>query len=262
MDKRWIFLAVPVLLVAGGCSQAPKGEDAAENEQSAAEQAAQNTVPPQRALAPAGSRPAAGGGNAQQRPASKTPQGSALAPADPPPARAAAPQPVVVPEGTELTVRTIESLSTARTQPGETFTASLDQPLVIDGRTIAEKGATLNGRVVEADPGGRVKGRATLTIEMTSLRLANGQTVNIATGSHQVEAAADTKRDAAKVGIGSAVGAAIGAIAGGGKGAAVGAATGAGAGTGVVLATRGKAAEIPSETRLTFQLRQSLSVQP
>jgi hypothetical protein len=68
------------------------------------------------------------------------------------------------------------------------------------------------------------------------------------------------KEDAVKVGVGSGIGAAIGAIAGGGKGAAIGAGVGAGAGTGVVLATKGDPAVIPSESALTFQLKAPLTV--
>jgi hypothetical protein len=60
--------------------------------------------------------------------------------------------------------------------------------------------------------------------------------------------------DAKKVGAGAALGAVIGAIAGGGKGAAIGAGVGGGAGAGAVMATRGAAAALPSETRLTFRL--------
>jgi hypothetical protein len=66
--------------------------------------------------------------------------------------------------------------------------------------------------------------------------------------------------DAKKVGIGAGVGAIIGAIAGGGKGAAIGAGVGAGAGGGAVAATRGKPAEIASETRLTFRLLDPVEV--
>ena len=63
------------------------------------------------------------------------------------------------------------------------------------------------------------------------------------------------RQDAAKVGAGAALGAIIGAIAGGGKGAAIGAGVGGGAGAGDVMATRGKPAALPSETRVTFRLQ-------
>ena len=113
---------------------------------------------------------------------------------------------------------------------------------------------------MEADKGGRVKGRALLAVRLTSIETAGGREMDIITSTYSVEAQSTKKEDAAKVGIGAGIGAAIGAIAGGGKGAAIGAATGAGAGTGVVLATRGEAAQIPSETVLNFELRSPLTV--
>ena len=69
-----------------------------------------------------------------------------------------------------------------------------------------------------------------------------------------------TTQDAEKIGGGAALGAIIGAIAGGGKGAAIGAGAGGAAGTGTVLATRGKAAVLPSESRLTFRLSAPVTI--
>ena len=140
------------------------------------------------------------------------------------------------------------------------FTVHLEQPLVHGGREIAPKGAEVEGKIVEADKGGRVEGRASLAVQLTKLHTAGGQVVEILTSTITREANATKGKDAVKIGIGSGVGAAIGAIAGGGKGAAIGAAAGAGAGTGVVLATRGAPAVIPSETVLNFELRAPVTV--
>ncbi|MEO8131445.1 MAG: hypothetical protein ABI822_30395, partial [Bryobacteraceae bacterium] len=63
-----------------------------------------------------------------------------------------------------------------------------------------------------------------------------------------------------KIGAAAAIGAAIGAIAGGGKGAAIGAGAGGAAGTGGVMATRGKDAEVPVETKLSFRLRDAITL--
>ena len=68
-----------------------------------------------------------------------------------------------------------------------------------------------------------------------------------------------TMKTAKRAGVGAAAGAIIGAIAGGGKGAAVGAGVGAGAGT-VYSATKGETVRIPSETLLSFSLREDLSL--
>lgn len=170
------------------------------------------------------------------------------------------PNKVTIPAGTLLTVRLGEKLSTERNQPGDQFSAVLDQPLVIDGFVLAERGSKAQGRIVELDRGGKVKGLAQIALELTSVRTADGQNIKVNTASFKKQAEADTKRDAAKVGIGAAIGATIGAIAGGGKGAAVGAGVGGAAGAGDVLLTRGKAAEIPVETRMSFRLSEPVVV--
>jgi len=172
-----------------------------------------------------------------------------------------APNPLVLlAAGTPLRVRTTTTLSTKTVASGETFVGSLEEPLMDGDRLVAAKGATVRGHVVESDPGGRVKGRARLSIQVTELDTEGGP-IELATRSHTVVAESSKKDDAVKVGIGAGIGAAIGAIAGGGSGAAKGAGVGAGAGTGAVLATRGKAAAIPAESVLSFSLSQDVSVE-
>jgi len=175
----------------------------------------------------------------------------------PPPA---APAQVTIPAGKSLRVRTASTLSTKTARNGEQFTAVLATPLVVDGITLAPAGATVNGVVAHSNPGGRVKGVASIGIRATELQLAGGQTIPLTTGTYVKSAPHTKKKDALKVGIGSGIGAAIGAIAGGGKGAAIGAGAGAGAGTGAVLATHGDAAVIPSESLVTFTLRRPVTV--
>ncbi len=77
---------------------------------------------------------------------------------------------------------------------------------------------------------------------------------------NSVAAQSTKKKDAKKIGIASGVGAAVGAIVGGGKGAAIGAGAGAGAGTAGVLTTRGDAAVIGSESVITFELSEPVTV--
>ncbi len=173
----------------------------------------------------------------------------------PPPART-----VTIPAATLISVRLSETLESDKMQPGDSFLGVLDSPLVVDGLVIAEKGARVEGRVVEVEQAGRVKGRAALGIQLVRFETSDGQRVVIQTETFRKEAEATKRDDAAKVGLGAGLGAAIGAIAGGGKGAAIGAAAGGAAGTGAVLATRGKAAVIPVETRIDFRLSNSVTI--
>lgn len=197
--------------------------------------------------------------SAAKRPAAR-PAGAARAPSSSSNQTAAQTRSATLAAGTALKVRTTNTLSTDSQQAGDTFIATLDTPVVVDNMEIASKGSTVEGKVVQADKGGRVKGVASLTIELSRLHTTDGQIVDIATNPVTVEARSTKGKDTAKVAIGTGVGAAIGAIAGGKKGAAIGAATGAGAGTGVVLATRGDAAEIGSETVLEFALRSPVTL--
>ena len=168
-------------------------------------------------------------------------------------------KPVIIPQGTRLRVRTTTTLSTKTTQTGEKFSGSLAEPLIVDGKTILEKGADVDGVVAESDEGGRVKGVASISLRITSVEVG-GKQVPLKSSLYVKAAPATKKKDAVKVGVGAGIGAAIGAIAGGGKGAAIGAASGAGAGTGVVLATRGDPAEVPAESVISFRLAAPLEV--
>jgi hypothetical protein len=182
------------------------------------------------------------------------------APAAPSAAPPAPPRVYTIRAGTAITVSTANDLSTKTAKDGDLFTASLARAIVDGDWVIAKRGATVQGVVVNSDPGGRVKGRASMTVKLRSLQLADGRTVDLSTNSYTKEAKGTKKKDAAKIGIGAGIGAAIGAIAGGGKGAAIGAGAGGGAGTGLVLATRGDPAVIPSESQLNFRLQGPITV--
>jgi DNA polymerase III alpha subunit (gram-positive type) len=197
---------------------------------------------------------------AQAKASSGWGQASSTAPAAPVPPPPPPPKRHTIPEGTEISVRTVNALSSKTNQVGNRFEASLARALVVDGYTVAPRGATVTGEVVDSDQGGRVKGKATLAVALTSLTTVDGRQVAIRTSNVAREATSAMKKDALKVGIASGIGAAIGAIAGGGKGAGIGAGIGAAGGTGTVLATRGNPAVIPSETVLTFQLASSFTV--
>jgi hypothetical protein len=176
-------------------------------------------------------------------------------PPPPPPARK-----VTLAAGTLLPVRLVETVSSDRNHPGDTFNASLDEPLVIDGFVIAERGARLEGRILDTTQAGRVKGLSSIGLQLTTLTTSDGQTVEISTDSFTKAGPESKGEDAAKIGGAAAIGAVIGAIAGGGKGAAIGTVAGGAAGTGGVMATRGKPAVLASETKLSFRLNNAVTI--
>lgn len=170
------------------------------------------------------------------------------------------PHTATIPAGTLISVRLREALSSERNSSGDTFMATLDQPLIVDGFVIAEKGAPARGHIAELAQAGRVKGRAALALELKSLTTSDGQRIDLETDTFRREAESGVKKDAVKTGVMAGIGAAIGAIAGGGKGAAIGAGIGGATGAGTVLATRGQDASLPAETRLTFRLKNPVTI--
>src|SRR5215470_1223373 len=66
----------------------------------------------------------------------------------PPPVEKPKPQPIVVPAGTVLTIRTEQALSSKTSQAGQTFLATLAQPVSVAGRPALVAGSTVSGTVV------------------------------------------------------------------------------------------------------------------
>ncbi len=209
-------------------------------------QVAQTASPAPTTVSVVPARPAV---NESQAPAG--PQLGVPAPSDPPPAPA--PHVVTLQPGTNLVVRLIETVSTDHNYAGDTFHAALDVPLILDGFIIADKGSKVLGKISSAQKSG-------MQLTITEINTTDGQRVPVETSFFEKQAPGRGGEDAAKIGGGAALGAIIGAIAGGGKGAAIGAGVGGGAGTGAVLLSHGKAASLPAETQLTFQLTRQATI--
>jgi hypothetical protein len=171
------------------------------------------------------------------------------------------PQPIVVPAGTILTVRTGQALSSKSSQTGQTFLATLAQPVSVKGMSALTAGSTVSGTVVAAKAKGKVKGEGQLDLSLTSISVG-GHTYQIQTNVLSSAIKGKGKRTAATTGGGAAGGALIGGIAGGGKGAAIGAGVGAAAGFIGGTLTGNKQIEIPAESALSFTLTQSLTLPP
>ena len=151
-------------------------------------------------------------------------------------------------------MRTTAEISTKAVKNGSVFDGILEKDLVVHGTTLAKAGSRVSCIVVASDPGGRVKGVASLSVAARSIAGVGGNTLNLQTDSYSVEAGSTKGRDLKRTGIATGAGAVIGAIAGGGSGAAIGAGAGAAAGVGANMATRGDAAVIPTETLIEFTL--------
>jgi hypothetical protein len=176
------------------------------------------------------------------------------APATPPPAT------LTIPAGTVVSVRVNEYLSSDRNQVGDRVTATLQQPVVVNGYVVARRGQMVVGQVEAAQKAGRVTGTSQLGIELTDMTMADGQSRPILTELWKGSGGTTHGADAATIGGTTALGAAIGSVADWGRGAAIGAGAGAAAGIGAVLLTRGRPTVIPPETWLTFRLKDPVTV--
>ncbi len=152
-----------------------------------------------------------------------------------------------IPSGTEIHVRLQNQLDTGQTNSGQTFSATVTEPVVVSGRTLLARGARVNGRVVEAVGSGRLKRPASITLELTQVAGSS-----ISTEPLRIDAKSHLLRNVGIIGGETAAGAIIGSAADGKKGAAVGAAIGAGAGTATAYMTGKKEIVLPVETALTF----------
>src|SRR5216683_1964977 len=179
------------------------------------------------------------------------------------PAREAPPRarPLVVPAETVIAVVLDERVGSKISTPGQNFSATVREPVEVDGRLAIPKGARATGIVKDAKPAGRFKGGASLELTLVSIEV-NGTNYDVHTTSPTEASKGKGKRTAAMVGGGAGGGALIGGLAGGGKGAIIGGLIGAAAGTGGAGLTGNRDITLPAETPLTFRLVESLEIRP
>ena len=178
----------------------------------------------------------------------------------PPVQNVAVPPMLTIPVGTFIAVRLMGSLSSDINQQGDGFSATLEQPIVVDGWVVARRGQIAIGRVVEVQKAGRVKGVSSLGVTLSDLPLVDGRQQPVLSQLVQTSAGTSKGRDAAALATTTGIGAGIGGAVNGGSGAGIGAAAGAAAGIAGVLLTPGRPTVMPAETLLTFRLQEPITV--
>jgi len=180
-------------------------------------------------------------------------------PVPPPPPAPPAARLVTLPAGSTLPVRITQTLDSATTQTGDSFTGAIATDIVQDGMVMLPRGANVTGHVIEVKEAAHFKGASLLSVELTGID-ARGQRISVSTQPYNVEGKGRGSNTAIKTGVGAAAGAVLGGIFGGGKGAAIGAAAGGGTGAGINAVTRGQQVQIPSESVVRFVTNNSIAV--
>lgn len=179
-----------------------------------------------------------------------------------------------VARGEVLRARMTSTLSSKTARVGDTFTATVIDPVYSsNGVVVIPEGSKVTGRVdaaVAARKGGKP---GTIDVSFTSLRLPNGTTRRIngsLTDLHSDDAKSDAEGTASGdrmkhrkiifIGGGGAGGAVLGGAIGGGKGALIGGIIGAGAGLLGERMTKGEEAEVRSGTEFGIILNQGISL--
>ena len=160
--------------------------------------------------------------------------------------------PLTVPAGEMITVRMLDQVDSSINYAGETFRATLEAPLTVEGKTLVPRGAEAIGRLVSVQRAGRFQGRPIVTMELTALNF-EGQSIAIQTSAHQELGASQTKRTLILSGGGAVLGTIIAAVAGGGI--MLGSNVGGAAGTVAQAMRGGKDLRIPAEALVTFTLQ-------
>jgi hypothetical protein len=168
-----------------------------------------------------------------------------------------------VPAGTEIAVRTNDTIDSATAAEGETYSADVTKDVRDSGGAVViPRGSRAQIVINSASKGGAIRGASDLALDLKSVMVGGRQyRVETADISQKGKSGVGAnKRTAEYTGGGAALGAIIGAIAGGGKGAAIGAGAGAGAGALTQIITKGKSIKVPVESVLTFRLETPLRI--
>jgi len=169
----------------------------------------------------------------------------------------------VIPSGTEIQIRTNESIDSGSAAPGQLFSGEVTEAVNdLAGSTAIPAHSTAKLLILSMSSGH--VSSPDLVLDLDSVTI-NGRVHRVYTSELKEsngKGVGENQRTAEMLGGGAAIGSLVGAIFGGGRGAAMGAASGAGGGFVTELLTRGKHVKVPAETILHFRLEKPLVLQP
>ena len=187
------------------------------------------------------------------------------------------PEAITVPAGTRIPLILKQGITTKNAHVGDPVYAQTSFPITLNDRIVIPPGTFVQGEIRRVQRPGKVKGRAELQMNFTSMIFPNGYTL-ILPGAVQgtpgdpgtagvkdkegtIQGDSSKGKDAGTI-VGTAIpGAGIGAIAGGSKAAGIGAASGGVLGLATVLLTRGPEIQLGVGDSVEMVLERSLTIE-
>jgi len=193
----------------------------------------------------------------RELPADQAPK--AMAPPKPlPPATIA----VTIPESTPLKLKLEDSLNSGTNQQGDSFRATLLEPIVVGDRVVFPQGSTIEGTLAAVTPAKKGIKDSGGSLTLSFDRISSPAGASVAMAASYSQAAKSTKKKAGTIGGSAAGGALLGKVLGGStKDAALGAVLGGAVGTGVAAGTKGTEMKLDAGTQMTVTLERSITVQ-
>ena len=158
-----------------------------------------------------------------------------------------------VPDGTEISARLEDTVSSKTARVEDRVTATIAEPVTVQGRRAVPAGTEVRGLVRRVERAQRPSKGGRLEIEFDTMML-DGQRVPMDARVVSIEQGGVDKK---RAGLGAVIGGVLGAVLDGGKGALIGAIVGGG---GAVVASEGEDVELPAGTVLTLRLARPLAV--
>ena len=167
------------------------------------------------------------------------------------------------PAGTQLVVRTVETIDSRTSGMDQIFSAIVEEEVTdASGGVMIPANSSAQLMIRQLSSGGAT-GSPEMVLDIQAITI-DGRRYLVSTADMTLDSGTGVgknKRTAETIGVGAALGTIIGAIAGGGKGAAIGVLVGAAGGATAQVLTRGRDVKVPAETVLTFRLDRPVTLQ-
>jgi hypothetical protein len=158
-------------------------------------------------------------------------------------------------------VRLNQTIDVKHAQPGERFSGTLADPVVVGNTVAVPAGSSTTGEILVAHRRGVFKGKSVMALTLTGLDV-NGTRYHIDTATLSESKKGKGRRSAAFIGGGAGMGMLIGGVATGGVGLLVGGLAGGGAGALGAAFTGNRDLSIPAESVVSFRLQNELTLTP